>query len=139
MTRRTRLALIAAAALAAVPASADAKVFFQLSPSSAAPGEAVSAVIPGCSSACIPAAEARGGLYLAPARYAGAPVSPLPWTRPPAAFRPLGAMTPAARLRFRVPAVRPGAYTIVLRCTGCGDRPVMLVASQPFTVTRTSA
>jgi hypothetical protein len=138
MTRRTRLALLAAAALIAVPASADAKVFFQLSPSTAAPGEAVSAVIPGCHAPCIPAAEARGGLYLAPARMAGAPVSQLPWTRPPAAFRPVGAMSPAARLRFRVPAVRPGAYTLVFRCTGCGGRPVMLVASQPFTVTRAS-
>jgi hypothetical protein len=32
MTRRTRLALLAAAALVAVPASADAKVFFLPSP-----------------------------------------------------------------------------------------------------------
>ena len=78
MTRRTRLALVAAAALAAVPASADAKVFFQLSPSSAAPGEAVSAVIPGCSASCLAPAEARGGLYLAPARYAGPPVTRCP-------------------------------------------------------------
>jgi hypothetical protein len=118
--------LAAAAALAATPIAAEAKVWLDVGGRSVRWGDRVSTRVPGCHGSDCGVGLGGIAVYVAPGR---------PGTGAPKAPPRVGRLTPAGRLTFQVPRLAPGRYHLETRMTFDGRRQ-WVPASEAFVVRR---